>query len=45
MNSRVKYLGPYLMPKILWYKENSQCVQISILPNGKHISQNSLINS
>ena len=44
-NSWYKYSGPFLMPKILQYAQNSQCIQISIFPNGKHIFPNSLINS
>ena len=33
-----------LMPKILWYAQNSQCVQNSVFPSRNHIFPNSLIN-
>ena len=44
-NRWYKYSRPFLMPKILWYAQNSQYVQNSIFPSGKHIFPNSLINS
>ena len=36
-SSWYKYSGLFLMPKILLYAQNSQCVRNSIFPNGKHI--------
>ena len=44
-DSCYKYSQPFLMPKILWYAQNYQCVQNSIFSSGKHIFPNSLINS
>ena len=40
-----KYSETFLMPKILWYAQNSQYVQNYIFLAGKHIFVNSLINS
>ena len=37
--------GPFLRPKILRYWQNSQWIQSSTLPKGKHIFANSLTNS
>ena len=36
-SSWYKYSGLFLMPKILLYAQNSQCVRNSIFPNGKYI--------
>ena len=44
-DSCYKYSQPFLMPKILWYAQNYQCVQNSIFSSGKHIFPNSLITS
>ena len=43
-NSWYKYSGPFLMPNILQYAQNSQCVQNSVFPSGKHVFPNPLIN-
>ena len=45
VNSLCKYSGFYLVTKNQWYIQNFQCVQNSILPNGKHIFPHSLANS
>ena len=45
LNSRYKYSGPFLSPKILRYAQNLQLVQNPIFPSREHIILNSLINS
>ena len=43
--SHTKSTGPFLSPKFQQYAQNSQWVQNSIFPNGKHIFPNSSVNS
>ena len=45
INNWYKYSGHFVMPKIMRYASNSQCVQNLIFPNGKPFFSNSLINS